>query len=118
VPEETKRYLFHFAIVGGGPTGVGFATQLSYFIHDDMSKLYLTLQQYIKISLLDVTPKSFPCDASLANYAIKTYADKTLISGPLITLSCYERASLVILRRRALKLKVECTPFEPGRRGY
>ena len=86
-----------------------------------MSKLYLTLQQYIKISLLDVAPKVLPMfDVSLANYAIKTYADKTSISGPLIMLSCYERASLVILRRRrtrALKLKVECTPLEP-RRGY
>ncbi len=38
-PEERKRAL-RFCIVGGGPTGVELAADLSEFIHETLSKLY------------------------------------------------------------------------------
>jgi NADH dehydrogenase FAD-containing subunit len=74
IPEETKRYLLHFAIVGGGPTGMEFAACLSDLIRDDISRLHPELLKYIQITLYDVAPKVLPMfDASLADYAVKQY---------------------------------------------
>jgi NADH dehydrogenase FAD-containing subunit len=72
--EKVKKNLLHFAVVGGGPTGMEFAANLSDLIHEDMAKLYPSLMPYIKISLYDVAPKVLPMfDQSLADYAVKTY---------------------------------------------
>lgn len=74
MPEETKKYLLHFAIVGGGPTGMEFAACLSDLIRGDIAKIHPDLMQYIRISLYDVAPKVLPMfDASLADYAVKQY---------------------------------------------
>jgi len=73
-PEETKKYLLHFAIVGGGPTGMEFAACLSDLIREDISKIHPQLLPYVRISLYDVAPKVLPMfDASLADYAVKQY---------------------------------------------
>lgn len=74
MPEETKKYLLHFAIVGGGPTGMEFAACLSDLIRDDLSRIYPDLIRYIRITLYDVAPKVLPMfDASLAEYAVKHF---------------------------------------------
>lgn len=74
IPEETKRHLLHFAIVGGGPTGMEFAASLSDLIRDDIAKIHPQLLKYIRISLYDVAPKVLPMfDATLADYAVKQY---------------------------------------------
>jgi NADH dehydrogenase FAD-containing subunit len=72
--EKGKKNLLHFAVVGGGPTGMEFAANLSDLIHEDMAKLYPSLMPYIKITIYDVAPKVLPMfDQSLADYAVKTY---------------------------------------------
>jgi NADH dehydrogenase FAD-containing subunit len=72
--EEMKKNLLHFAVVGGGPTGIEFAGNLSDLIRDDLSKIHPTLQQYIKITVYDVAPKVLPMfEASLAKYAMETF---------------------------------------------
>ena len=72
--EKVKKNLLHFAVVGGGPTGMEFAANLSDLIHQDLSKLYPSLMRYVRISLYDVAPKVLPMfDASLADYAVKIY---------------------------------------------
>src|SRR5437763_760390 len=72
--EKVKKNLLHFAVVGGGPTGMEFAANLSDLVRQDLSKLYPSLMRYVRISLYDVAPKVLPMfDASLADYAVKTY---------------------------------------------
>ncbi|KAI1610661.1 NADH dehydrogenase [Exophiala viscosa] len=74
ISEETKRYLLHFAIVGGGPTGMEFAACLSDLIRQDISRIHPQLMKYIRITLYDVAPKVLPMfDATLADYAVKQY---------------------------------------------
>ncbi|KIW79093.1 hypothetical protein Z517_08933 [Fonsecaea pedrosoi CBS 271.37] len=74
IPEETKKHLLHFAVVGGGPTGMEFAACLSDLLRDDLSKIHPDLMRYVRISLYDVAPKVLPMfDASLADYAVKQY---------------------------------------------
>ncbi len=67
--------LLHFAIVGGGPTGVEFAAELHDFVREDLRKVYPDLIPHVKITIYDVAPKilgSF--DARLAEYAMTKFA--------------------------------------------
>lgn len=50
--EERKRIL-HFAIVGGGPTGVEFAAELHDFVNEDLVKLYPGVKDIVKITILE-----------------------------------------------------------------
>lgn len=70
---EMQKWLLHFAIVGGGPTGSELAANLRDFINDDLSKVYPTLQGIPQISLYDVAPKVLSTfDESLSRYAMET----------------------------------------------
>lgn len=74
IPDETKRCLLHFAIVGGGPTGMEFAASLSDLLEQDLSRIYPDQMQYVRITLYDVAPKVLPMfDKSLADYAVRQY---------------------------------------------
>lgn len=53
LPVEEKKKLLSFVIVGGGPTGVEFAAELHDFVHEDLYKLYPSLIQHVKITLLE-----------------------------------------------------------------
>ncbi|KAI9086675.1 hypothetical protein K1719_031269 [Acacia pycnantha] len=53
VPEEEKKKLLHFVVVGGGPTGVEFAAELHDHVHHDLYKLYPSAKEYLKITLLE-----------------------------------------------------------------
>lgn len=72
--DAMRKHLLHFAIVGGGPTGMEFAAELSDLIHEDLVKLYPGLEKFIKISVYDVAPKVLSMfDESLANYAMEVF---------------------------------------------
>lgn len=72
--QADKRKLLHFAIVGGGPTGIEFAAELHDLIHEDLAKLYPDLIPYVRITVYDVAPKVLPMfDAALAKYAMDTF---------------------------------------------
>ena len=73
--DEDKRALLHFAIVGGGPTGIEFAAELHDLIHEDLAKMYPALVPLVRITVYDVAPKVLPMfDAALAKYAMETFA--------------------------------------------
>ncbi|KAK8092059.1 hypothetical protein PG997_002420 [Apiospora hydei] len=72
--DEERKKLLHFAIVGGGPTGIEFAAELHDLIRDDLAKLYPTLQKFVAITVYDVAPKVLPMfDQTLANYAMNHF---------------------------------------------
>ena len=71
---DLKRQLLHFAVVGGGPTGIEFSAELHDIITEDMSKLYPELIQYYKISVYDVAEKVLSMfDEQLSRYAVETF---------------------------------------------
>ncbi|XP_010905569.1 external alternative NAD(P)H-ubiquinone oxidoreductase B2, mitochondrial [Elaeis guineensis] len=51
--EEERRKNLHFVIVGGGPTGVEFAAELHDFVIEDLAKLYPTLKDLVRISVIE-----------------------------------------------------------------
>ncbi|KAI4296616.1 hypothetical protein L6164_036562 [Bauhinia variegata] len=53
VSDEEKKRILHFAIVGGGPTGVEFAASLHDFVNEDLVKLYPGAKDLVKITLLE-----------------------------------------------------------------
>ncbi|XP_020215449.1 external alternative NAD(P)H-ubiquinone oxidoreductase B3, mitochondrial [Cajanus cajan] len=53
VSVEDKKKLLSFVVVGGGPTGVEFSAELHDFVHEDIAKLYPSLKDYVKITLLE-----------------------------------------------------------------
>lgn len=75
VPDEERRALLHFVIVGGGPTGVEvcqivslcslcfppsrvscsvqFSAELWDFVHEDLNRLYPMLAPLVQITILE-----------------------------------------------------------------
>lgn len=72
--DELRDSLLNFAIVGGGPTGVEFAAELSDLCREDLKKIYPDLVKYVRVSIYDVSSTILGMfDRSLADYAIKTF---------------------------------------------
>ncbi|KAK0645988.1 pyridine nucleotide-disulfide oxidoreductase-domain-containing protein [Cercophora newfieldiana] len=68
--DEDRRSLLHFAIVGGGPTGIEFAAELHDLIYEDLARIYPDLLQFVSITVYDIAPKVLPMfDQALAKYA-------------------------------------------------
>jgi NADH dehydrogenase FAD-containing subunit len=73
--DEQRKKLLHFAVVGGGPTGIEFAAELHDLIRDDLSKMYHPdLMKFVGITVYDIAPKVLPMfDQTLADYAMETF---------------------------------------------
>ncbi|KAI0199533.1 FAD/NAD(P)-binding domain-containing protein [Astrocystis sublimbata] len=72
--DEDRRKMLHFAIVGGGPTGIEFAAELHDLVRDDLSKTYPDMIDFVNITVYDVAPKVLPMfDQKLAQYAMDTF---------------------------------------------
>lgn len=77
--EEMRRQLLNFAIVGGGPTGMEFAAELSDIVSEDLVKLYPTLTPLVNITVYDVASNVLSMfDQSLAAYAMETFRRKDI----------------------------------------
>lgn len=78
-PDEEKKRLLHFVVVGGGPTGVEFAAELSDFIRDDLVKWYPKLVPYAAITLLEATTQILSTfDSKLSGYAMKIFQRQSI----------------------------------------
>ncbi|GKV11362.1 hypothetical protein SLEP1_g22626 [Rubroshorea leprosula] len=53
ISDEERERILHFVVVGGGPVGVEYAAELHDHVVQDISKLYPSIQDYVKITLLE-----------------------------------------------------------------
>ncbi|KAK3078855.1 hypothetical protein LTS18_006462, partial [Coniosporium uncinatum] len=50
-PDNIRRQILHFAIVGGGPTGIEFSAELHDLISQDMKRMYPELARFTRITV-------------------------------------------------------------------
>lgn len=107
--DADKRQLLHFAIVGGGPTGIEFAAELHDLIRDDLAPMYPDLMPLVGITVYDVAPKVLPMfDQALAKYAMDTFARQNIRVKTEHHLQRLRLADGELGRRHgALKIKVK-----------
>ncbi|KAL2156157.1 hypothetical protein VTH82DRAFT_902 [Thermothelomyces myriococcoides] len=107
--DDDKRQLLHFAIVGGGPTGIEFAAELHDLIHDDLARIYPELAPLVSITVYDVAPKVLPMfDQALAKYAMDVFSRQNIKVKTEHHLERIRLADGELGRRRgALKIKIK-----------
>ncbi|KAK4695367.1 NADH:quinone reductase (non-electrogenic), partial [Lecanoromycetidae sp. Uapishka_2] len=72
--DKLREQLLRFSIIGGGPTGMEFAAELSDLVREDMTKIYPALAPRVKIVVRDVAPTVLSMfDDKLSQYAMKTF---------------------------------------------
>ncbi|KAF9923905.1 hypothetical protein FBU30_006066 [Linnemannia zychae] len=72
--DEEKNGLLHFAVVGGGPTGVEFSSELHDFIREDCSRLFPQLMNHVTLAVYDVAPTILAnFDKSLSEYCMAKF---------------------------------------------
>ncbi|KEY65222.1 hypothetical protein S7711_09349 [Stachybotrys chartarum IBT 7711] len=78
--DDGRRKLLHFAVVGGGPTGIEFAAELHDLVHDDLARLYPDLMRHVAITIYDIAPKVLPMfDQRLADYATAQFRRQGIV---------------------------------------
>ena len=71
---ELKKQLLHFAVVGGGPTGMEFSAELRDLVYQDMIRLYPDVKEFVKVTVYDVADKVLSMfDRSLSEYAADVF---------------------------------------------
>lgn len=78
--DERRKELLHFAVVGGGPTGIEFSAELHDFISEDIFKLAPYLRQFTRITVYDVAPTILSMfDAKLQQYASQHFEREGIV---------------------------------------
>jgi NADH:ubiquinone reductase (non-electrogenic) len=71
LPEDERRRLLHFIVVGGGPTGVEFAAEMHDFLVEDLRKAFPALMDDVRITLLEAADHILNTfDAALSSYTL------------------------------------------------
>lgn len=69
VSEDERRRLLHFVVVGGGPTGVESAAEISDFVREDAKRHFPDLLPYVRVTLVEMLPKVLP----MFNESVSTF---------------------------------------------
>jgi NADH dehydrogenase FAD-containing subunit len=70
--DEQRSAILTFAVIGAGPTGVEFASELRDFVEQDGPKYYPKLLKFVRIKVIEASPTILaPFDKSLQEEAIQ-----------------------------------------------
>lgn len=70
INDQRRREILHVAIVGGGPTGIEMAAELTDLFEHDLGRLYPHLKGKTSVAVHDVAPQILsPFDKRLSEYA-------------------------------------------------
>jgi NADH dehydrogenase FAD-containing subunit len=69
--DDQRKEILTFAVIGAGPTGVEFASELRDFVEQDGPKYYPNLLKFVRIKVIEASPTVLaPFDKSLQQEAI------------------------------------------------
>jgi len=92
-----KQQLLHFAVVGGGPTGVEFAAELHDLMADDLSRYYPSLSSIAQITVYDVADRLLGgFDLSLSKYASERFHRQHITVRTNVSVSSVGKTSLTL----------------------
>lgn len=75
IPEEERKRLLHFIVVGGGPTGVEFAAELHDFMEEDLQDAFPNLISEARITIVEASKALLNTfDQKLSEYTMKRFA--------------------------------------------
>ena len=78
--DEEKKKALTFAVIGAGPTGIEFASELRDFIEQDGPKYYPNLLKYVSIKVIEASNTILaPFDKSLQEEAIGQFLKPTSV---------------------------------------
>lgn len=70
--DDERRRILTFAVIGAGPTGIEFASELRDFVEQDGPKYYPKLLKHVRIKVIEASSTILaPFDKSLQNAAIE-----------------------------------------------
>eukprot|EP00026_Physarum_polycephalum_P007048 Phypoly_transcript_07101.p1 GENE.Phypoly_transcript_07101~~Phypoly_transcript_07101.p1 ORF type:complete len:538 (+),score=68.30 Phypoly_transcript_07101:61-1674(+) len=79
-PQAEIDRLLHFVVVGGGPSGVEYVSELNDFLLDDLNKHFPQLTKHVKITLIEALPHILNVfDAKLINYVEQKFKSSSNI---------------------------------------
>lgn len=75
-PEEKRKRLLNFVIMGGGPTGAEFAAELNDLIQHEMKTYYTSLLPEVRVTLIDVADHILGAfEKPLRDYATRHFTE-------------------------------------------
>eukprot|EP00557_Chaetoceros_sp_GSL56_P005015 CAMPEP_0176497384 /NCGR_PEP_ID=MMETSP0200_2-20121128/11695_1 /TAXON_ID=947934 /ORGANISM="Chaetoceros sp., Strain GSL56" /LENGTH=592 /DNA_ID=CAMNT_0017895393 /DNA_START=218 /DNA_END=1993 /DNA_ORIENTATION=- len=83
--DDQRKAILTFAVIGAGPTGVEFASELRDFIEQDGPKYYPNLLKFVRIKVIEASPTVLaPFDKSLQKEAIKQLTREVNVRDPAV----------------------------------
>ncbi|KAF7875278.1 hypothetical protein EAF04_002450 [Stromatinia cepivora] len=81
ISEQEKRNMLHFAIVGGGPTGIELAAKIDELIQEHLGAVYPRLKDLCTISIYDVADRLLgQFGEKLSEYAMEKFENRGCVN--------------------------------------
>lgn len=82
--DEERNNILTFAVIGAGPTGIEFASELRDFVEQDGPKYYPNLLKHVSIKVIEASSTVLaPFDKTLQNAAIQQLTRKMAVKSPM-----------------------------------
>jgi len=89
--DDQRRATLTFAVIGAGPTGVEFASELRDFVEQEGPRYYPQLLQFIKIKIIEASPTVLaPFDRNLQAAAIDALTRRSIVGDEAQSLDLTE----------------------------
>jgi len=83
--DDERKAILTFAVIGAGPTGIEFASELSDFVEQDGPKYYPNLLRFVRIKVIEASSTVLaPFDKSLQQEAIRQLTSAPKFRDPSV----------------------------------
>jgi NADH dehydrogenase FAD-containing subunit len=103
-PDDEKRRLLTFVVVGAGPTSCEYASELCDFVHEDIARMYPDLLQFVSIELIEAGAEVLSSfDASLKTYITRLFEERKISVRTATAVKAVEVFTKAAYRHEATK---------------